>query len=111
MSLSSRANYEAMRTRERISCAALAAKWGVVAIGRDCPRYLSRTSADDIAGDWYVICNTRRKATASEARELDRVAGHGVHAIGPVYATEASDLSGSPAACVRPSRPRCEREG
>lgn len=88
----SRAEYEAIRARERASCAALAAKWGVDAVGRDCPLYLS-PAGPGLAGEWYVIDKgMRRKATASQARELNRVASHGVHAIGPVYATEHEDL-------------------
>lgn len=87
----SRAEYEAIRSRERASCSALAAEWGVDAVGRDWPLYLSRAGLD-IAGEWYVIDNgMRRKATRSQARELNRVAGHGVHAIGPIYAAEDED--------------------
>jgi hypothetical protein len=112
MTHSSRANYETTRTVERISCAAIAAKWGVAAVGRDYPQYLSRTGADDMAGEWYVICNgARRKATASEARELDRAVAHGVHAIGPVYAAEASDPPTSPAGSAGLSRSSHERGG
>lgn len=80
--------YEAIRACERAACAALAAEWGVDAVGRDWPLYLSRVGADT-AGEWYVIDKgVRRKATASQARKLNRVASQGVHAIGPVYATE-----------------------
>jgi hypothetical protein len=84
----SRAEYEAMHAREKASCAALAAKWQVDAVGRDYPLHLSR-AGPAIAGEWYVIRKgIRRKPTAAQERELDRVGGYGVHAIGPLYAAE-----------------------
>ena len=86
----SRAEYEAIRAREKAACVALAAKWQVDAVGRDYPLHLSR-AGPAIAGEWYVIRKgTRRKATVAQERELDRVGGYGVHAIGPSYAAEAS---------------------
>jgi hypothetical protein len=95
----SRTEYEAMRTRENAACAALAAKWGMEAIGRDFPLHLSR-AGPAIPGEWYIIRDgVRRKATAAQARDLDRVAGHGVHAFGPICAIE--DLTKDSMSCRR----------
>lgn len=89
----SRAQYEATRARENAACAACAHKWGVEAVGRDYPLHLSR-AGPAVAGEWYVICKRgRRKATAAQARDLDRLCSSGVHAIGPIYATAASNDS------------------
>ena len=89
----SRAQYEAIRQSENASCAALASKWGVEAVGRDYPLHLSR-AGPAVAGEWYVICKgMRREATAAQARDLERVCRYGVHAIGPIYATVASNDS------------------
>ena len=86
----SRDQYDAVRARENAACAALAHKWGVEAVGRDYPLYLSR-AGPSVAGEWYVVRNAERcKATAAQARDLDRVCRYGVHAVGPVYATAAS---------------------
>jgi len=86
----SHAQYEAIRANETASCAALARKWGVEAVGRDYPLYLSRADLA-VAGEWYVIRDTvRRKATAAQSRTLDRVGHYGVHAIGPIYASQSS---------------------
>jgi hypothetical protein len=86
----SRAEYKALRARENASCAALAIKWGVEAVGRDYPLHLSR-AGPAVAGEWYVIRErVRRNTTAAQARKLNRVGRYGVHAIGPIYATEAS---------------------
>jgi hypothetical protein len=85
----SRAQYEVIRAGEKTACAALAAEWQVDAVGRDYPLHLSR-AGPAIAGEWYVIRKgIGRKATAAQERELDRVGGYGVHAIGPFYAAEA----------------------
>jgi hypothetical protein len=82
--------YEAIRARENASCKALAAKWGVEAVGRDYPLYISRAGSA-VAGEWYVIRDgVRSKTTAAQARELNRVGRYGVHAIGPIYVAEAS---------------------
>lgn len=84
----SRAEYEAMRIRENAACAALAAKWGVEAIGRDFPLHLSR-AGPAIPDEWYIIRDgVRRKTTAAQARELNLVASHGVYALGPICALE-----------------------
>jgi hypothetical protein len=86
----SRAEYEAIRARENASCKALAAKWGAEAVGRDYPLHLSR-AGPAVAGEWFVIRQgVRCKTTAAQARKLNRVGRYGVHAIGPIYATEAS---------------------
>lgn len=86
----SRAQYEAIRANETTSCTALARKWGVEAVGRDYPLYLSRAGTA-VAGEWYVIRDgVRRKAAAAQVRALDRVGHCGVHAIGPVYANAPS---------------------
>lgn len=85
----SRAQYEAIRANEIASCAALARKWRVEAVGRDYP-YLNR-AGPAVAGEWYVISDgVRHKATAAQARVLDRVGHYGVHAIGPIYASASS---------------------
>lgn len=87
----SRDQYEAVRARENAACAAFAYKWGVEAVGRDYPLHLSR-AGPAVAGEWYVIRNGERcKATAAQARDLDRVCRYGVHAVGPVYAATASN--------------------
>jgi hypothetical protein len=86
----SRAEYEAIRAREKAACAALAVEWQVDAVGRDYPLHLSR-AGPAVAGEWYIIRKgVRRKATAAQERELDRVGSYDVRAIGPFYAAEAS---------------------
>jgi hypothetical protein len=58
------------------------AKWRVNAVGRDYPLHPSR-AGPAIAGAWYVIRKgTGQKATVAQGRELDRVGGYRVHAIG-----------------------------
>ncbi|MGA8699364.1 MAG: hypothetical protein WB689_37170 [Xanthobacteraceae bacterium] len=90
ISRAARAEYEALHARENASCKALAVKWGVEAVGRDYPLHLSR-AGPSVAGEWYVIRQgVRCKTTAAQARKLNRVGRYGVHAIGPIYATEAS---------------------
>lgn len=85
----SRLQYEAIRANEAAVCRELASKWGVEVVGRDYP-YLSR-AGPAFAGDWYVICNgVRRKPTAAQMQDLERVGHHGVHAIGPIYANVSS---------------------
>lgn len=91
----SAAQYEAIRAKETASCAVLARKWGVEAVGRDYP-YLSR-AGPAVAGEWYVIRNgARRRATPAQSRILDDVGYYGVHAIGPVYVSVASDVPDQP---------------
>ncbi len=86
----SRTEYLAVRAREDASCAAFATKWGVEAIGRDHPLFLSRAGLA-LAGEWYVIRKgIRCKPNAAQARQLNRVGSYGVHAIGPIYAAKAS---------------------
>lgn len=86
----SRAQYEAIRANGIASGAALARKWRVEAVGRDYPLHLSR-AGPAVAGEWYVISDgVRHKATAAQARVLDRVGHYGVHAIGPIYASASS---------------------
>lgn len=86
----SRAEYLAVRAREDVSCAALATKWGVEAVGRGYPLLLSR-AGPAVAGEWYIIRKgVRCKPNAAQARELDRVGSYGVYAIGPIYGTKAS---------------------
>lgn len=88
--VNSRAQYLAIRARENASCAVLASKWAVQAVGRDYPLHLSRAGPAAV-GDWYVIRDgVHRKATAAQARDLDRVGYYGVHAIGPIYANASS---------------------
>jgi len=101
----SRAQYEAIRANETASCAALASKWGVEAVGPD--YHLSR-AGPAVAGEWYVIRDgLRHKTTAAQAQVLDRVGYYDVHAIGPIYASASStepDPSGpSPPAGMRDS--------
>lgn len=99
------AEYEALRSRENASCAALAVKWGVEAVGRDYPLHLSR-AGPAVAGEWYVIRErVRRKTTAAQARKLNRVGRYGVHAIGPIYATEASTKSNGPESSAEETSP------
>ncbi len=86
----SRTDYLTVRAREDASCAAFATKWGVEAVGRDHPLFLSRARSA-LAGEWCVIRKgIRCKPNAAQARQLNRVGSYGVHAIGPIYAAEAS---------------------
>jgi hypothetical protein len=85
----SRAQYEAIGANEMASCAALAKKGRVESAGRDYP-WLSGAGAA-VAGEWYVISyGVRHKATAAQARVLDRVGYYGVHTIGPIYVSASS---------------------
>ncbi len=63
-----------MRTRESARYAELAAKWGVDAVGRDLPLYMSR-AGPAVSGQWYAIRGGKRcKPTPVEVLELDRIA-------------------------------------
>lgn len=84
-----REQYEAIRAREAATYAALAAAWGVEAVGRGYPSHHTRSNGYRYMrpGRWYVIRDGERlPASAAQARALNRVGSHGVGQIGPVAA-------------------------
>lgn len=88
MPIRTHVKFGAIRAQEEASCAALAAKWGIEAVGRDYPLYLTR-AGDAVPGEWYVIRKGMRcKASRSQVRELSRVCSYGMYAIGPIRAAE-----------------------
>jgi hypothetical protein len=88
MPIRTRVEFRAIRAQEDASCAALAVKWRIEAVGRDYPLYLTR-AGDAVPGEWYLIRKGMRcKASRSQARELSRACSYGVYAIGPIRAVE-----------------------
>lgn len=83
--------WQANQQRMTEALAALAAKWGVEAVGRDYPRQVVRSGGYRFAraGKWYVVrAGERVPATAAQRRALN-AAGSGLTtygSIGPVAA-------------------------
>lgn len=83
--------WQANQQRMTVALAALAAKWGVEAVGRDYPRQAVRNGGYHFprVGKWYVVrAGERRPATAAQSRALN-AAGSALTtygSIGPVAA-------------------------
>lgn len=89
----------AERERMTAALAALAAEWGVDAVGREYPRHVTRSDGYRFArpGKWYVVRDGKRvPATAAQARRLN-TAGSALSAygaIGPIAALAALRAAG-----------------
>lgn len=83
--------WQANQQRMTAALAALAAKWGVEAVGREYPRHVTRADGYRFtrAGKWYVLrAGERHPATAAQSRALN-AAGSALTtygSIGPVAA-------------------------
>lgn len=87
----SRPEYETICAQQQTAAAALAAKWGVDAVGREYPDQVTRSDGYRFAraGKWYVVRGGKRApATAAQARALNATGvAHGVGSVGPIAAS------------------------
>jgi hypothetical protein len=86
----SRDQYDATKSAVTRSYATLATKWGVDAVGREYPNHVTRANGYRFVrpGKWYVVRDGKRyRASASQARSLNRVGTSGVASIAPVAAS------------------------